>query len=326
MVVVMGVTGAGKSHFINQLAGQEAVKEGASLDSCTQNCQLVPVSIGHSKLLLIDTPGFDDSERSDSEILTEIARILSAQYELGVQLKGVVYIHRITDLRYARSSVKTFEIFRKICGNQALSNVLLVTSRWKEVDPGLGAERERQLKEKFWAYMLGRGSNMSRFHGDRPSAVSLISQLTCKDTIVLDLQRELVDDGKRLDETAAGAYVSDNLDSLRRQYQDELASLERLKQDLLENDRAMKRQIQRDWESEQARLRKVDDEQVSLERPVGTEVVREIKEKKSMLSKALPFVPTVVSILAMFVGVPPGVTEIFTTWFADLGSSFDLSL
>lgn len=34
MIVVMGVTGAGKSHFINQLAGKEVVKEGSTLDSC----------------------------------------------------------------------------------------------------------------------------------------------------------------------------------------------------------------------------------------------------------------------------------------------------
>ena len=34
MIVVMGVTGAGKSHFINQLAGKEVVQEGADLDSC----------------------------------------------------------------------------------------------------------------------------------------------------------------------------------------------------------------------------------------------------------------------------------------------------
>jgi hypothetical protein len=44
----------------------------------------VPASIGKSKVLLIDTPGFDDTMRTDSEILTEIARILPAQYELGV--------------------------------------------------------------------------------------------------------------------------------------------------------------------------------------------------------------------------------------------------
>lgn len=34
MIVVMGVTGAGKSYFINQLAGQEVAQEGSDLDSC----------------------------------------------------------------------------------------------------------------------------------------------------------------------------------------------------------------------------------------------------------------------------------------------------
>lgn len=34
MILVMGVTGAGKSFFINQLAGREVVKEGAILNSC----------------------------------------------------------------------------------------------------------------------------------------------------------------------------------------------------------------------------------------------------------------------------------------------------
>jgi hypothetical protein len=46
---------------------------------------------------------------------------------------------------------------------------------------------------------------MSRFHGDRSSAVGLVSQLICKDTVVLEIQRELVDYGKQLDQTTAGA-------------------------------------------------------------------------------------------------------------------------
>jgi len=274
---------------------------------------------------MIDTPGFDDTQRTDSEILTEIARILSAQYELGVELKGVIYIHRITDIRYGRAAIKTFEIFKKICGQTALNNVLLITSRWSEVNAATGAERERQLKDKFWAYMLGHGSNMSRFHGDRPSAISLVSQLLQKDTVVLQLQKELVDEGKRLDDTTAGAYVSDNLDKLKQQYQDELVSLERLKQDLLDNDRAMKRQIQRDWEAESTRLKQVQNEQVSLQHAVGVEVRQEIKQKRSGLTKVLPFVPAMVSILAAFVGIPPGVTDIFASWFGDFGANFDLS-
>ncbi|KAG9206732.1 gTPase, IMAP member 8 [Epicoccum nigrum] len=325
MIVVMGVTGAGKSYFINQLAGKEVVQEGADLDSCTQDCGLVPVSIGNSKVLLIDTPGFDDTTRTDSEILTEIARILSAQYELGVELKGVIYIHRITDVRYSRAAIKTFEIFKKICGQEALCNVLLITSRWDGIEQSLGAERERQLKEKFWAYMAGHGSNISRFHGDRSSAISLVSQLLCRDKVVLQIQKELVDEGKSLDDTVAGAYVSDNLDNLKKQYQEELASLEQLKRDLLENDRAMRRQVRLDWEQESARLKAVQNEQVSLQRPIGTEVRQEIKMKRSAVSKVLPIVPFAISMLAMFCGIPPGVTELFTGWIADLGSSSDVS-
>jgi hypothetical protein len=284
----------------------------------------VPALIGKSKVLLIDTPGFDDTMRTDSEILTEIARILSAQYELGVELKGVIYIHRITDIRYSRSSVKTFEIFKKICGEKALSNVLLITSRWDGIDLATGAERERQLKNKFWSYMLGHGSNMSRFHGDRPSAIGLVSQLLCRDTVVLQLQKELIDEGKQLDDTAAGAYVSTNLEKLKQQYQDELAALERLKQDLVENDRAMKRQLQRDWEEESARLRQVHNDQVSLQRAVGTEVQQEIRQKRYGLHKVLPYVPAAIAILAAFVGIPPSVTDLFTGWIADLGGSSDV--
>ena len=34
MILVMGVTGSGKSYFINQLAGSEVSPEGANLTSC----------------------------------------------------------------------------------------------------------------------------------------------------------------------------------------------------------------------------------------------------------------------------------------------------
>jgi hypothetical protein len=170
------------------------------------------------------------------------------------------------------------------------------------------------LKDKFWAYMLARGSNMSRFHGDRDSAIALVSQLLCKDPIVLELQKELVDEGKNLDETSVGSYVSGNLEKLKERYEQELASLEKLRRELLESDRAMKWKIQRDCEEERARLRQAQEQQVSLQRPVSSEVRQKIsatKEVKSGIMKVLPFIPSVISILGLFVGIPPGVTDIF---------------
>ena len=40
MVLVMGITGAGKSYFINKLAGGEVARTGADLRSCTAS--LIP--------------------------------------------------------------------------------------------------------------------------------------------------------------------------------------------------------------------------------------------------------------------------------------------
>ncbi|KAI4087812.1 MAG: hypothetical protein L6R37_008280 [Teloschistes peruensis] len=324
MILVMGVTGAGKSFFINKLAGADVVKTGSTLDPCTANCEAVPVEIGRSKVLLIDTPGFDDSVRTDSEILTEISRLLAAFYQEGVSLKGVIYIHRITDIRYAGSQVKTLNIFKKICGELALKNVFLVSSRWHEVDEAQGASREQQLREKFWAYMLGHGSTMTRFYGTRDSAIGIASQLVSKQNIILEIQRELVDEGKTLKQTTAGAFVNDDITEMKARHEEELREIEHLRQTLRDNDRAMKRQVQLEWQREQQRLQTAQQDQERLRRDIAAEVRAEIEQKKeskkgSGLWKAMPLLPSLLGIVEMFVGIPPGSTSMLTSWLFDSG-------
>ncbi|MCJ1471208.1 gTPase, IMAP member 8 [Pseudocyphellaria aurata] len=318
MIVVMGVTGSGKSYFINQLAGNDVVKTGDDLHSCTANCELVLVEIGGSKVALLDTPGFDDSTKSDSEILTEISRILAAQYQTGVSLKGVIYLHRIIDVRYSGSSVKTLEIFKKICGDLALKNVILVTTRWHQVDDAVGASREQQLRTDFWAYMLGHGSNMARFYGNRDSAIGIISQLVSRQSMVLELQREL-NEGKTLEQTVAGAFVHDELSDTKAQLGKELKDLEDLKQTLKENDRVLKRKAQQDWDREHQRLMTAGEDEARLRRNIATEVRAEIaeetkKKKRRGLWKVLPFVAFALDVMGTFVGIPPGSMSVVTSW------------
>ena len=78
-----------------------------------------------------------------------------------------------------------------------------------------------------------------------------------------------------------------------------------------------------DWEQESARLKMLQNQQVSLQRPIGAEIHQEIQRRKSSLSlsKVKPYVPTAISILAAIVGVPPGVAKIVTKWFTDAKSS-----
>lgn len=339
MLVVMGATGTGKSHFINQLAGQTKTPEGEDLESCelhlawypplhvctsaavtdrcctvesrltlpqplgTYKCKPVLVEVGRKPILMVDTPGFDDTRRTDTEILAEIASILAAAYTLGVPLRGVVYMHRITDRRFTAGDVKTFEIFKRICGDAALANVMLVTSMWGQEDEGKGARRERDLREEFWSYLLERGSRMNRFYGNRGSAVALISQLLNKAPTVLSLQLELVKERKKLKETAAGGFVHDELEDRRRSYA--------RRQHKQGNGKGgarrtapSKRNSVKEKRAPSTNERDFEKEEEGLNRFIAKEVDDDVKKFKQILVKSVPYIlPLATFVLHILFGV-----------------------
>lgn len=174
---------------------------------------MVRVGIGRREVALVDTPGFDDTKRSDAEILEQIVMFLCAQYELGIPLKGIIYMHRITDNKMSGSAQRYFEMFMRLCGERNLENVVLLTTMWSELkDAGKGMERERELRRDFWATMERRGSTIRQFDGSRSMAEAFVCRLMRKEDIVLDIQEELVNQGKRLDQTKAGQLMVPQID------------------------------------------------------------------------------------------------------------------
>ena len=92
---VMGATGSGKStvssvcltiiarnssdclQFINLASGSN-LRVGTGLESCTAEVQLADkFTLDGRSVTLIDTPGFDDTSKSDSDILEMIAAFLA---------------------------------------------------------------------------------------------------------------------------------------------------------------------------------------------------------------------------------------------------------
>lgn len=286
----------------------------------------MPVEIGGHKVLLIDTPGFDDTHRSDTEILADITRTLAIQYQLGVSLKGVIYVHRISDNRYSGAGMKTLNIFQKICGPEALKNVILATSRWNDTDETTGSGREQELRDDMWGFMLAHGSKMMRYYGDEQSALVMASQLLVKPSIILDIQREVVDQKMELSQTAAGAVVNGQLSKARSQHETELKELETLRDALREHDRAMMRQVTKEWERKEVLLEKDKSDQELMQQKLGEEVNQTIESaSKRALKKGavivLKLLPAVISMLGMFVGFPSGCSGVLDGWFSESGGT-----
>lgn len=112
----------------------------------------VRCKIGPYNVTLVDTPGFDDTYRSDTEILKTIASWMKDAYDEKTRLTGIIYLHRISDNRMFGSSLKNLRMFRSLCGTENLSYVILATTIWDKVNAGEGRAREAELlfNDQWW--------------------------------------------------------------------------------------------------------------------------------------------------------------------------------
>jgi len=141
-IATMGVTGAGKSSFISLLCNAK-IDIGHNLESCTVEVEIYACDMYPERTIyFIDTPGFDDTNRSDTEVLRELANWLTKSYSDSIKLNGILYFHRISDVRMQGSAKKNLLMFKKLCGEDALRNVILVTSMWDRVSMEDGNKRE----------------------------------------------------------------------------------------------------------------------------------------------------------------------------------------
>jgi hypothetical protein len=178
---------------------------------------------------LIDTPGFDDTTRSDADILKTIAAEFCNLYDKGIKLDGVVYLHRISDPRMGGSALKNLHMFQRLCGRRSLPNVVLATTMWGDVKLQSGGyaaaeRREEQLKttEEFWGSMIRGGAHVRRHTNDRKSAEAIVSAIVgATKKIALDIQIEMVDKKIPLDQTSAGQYLKQEYADLRHRYEAE---------------------------------------------------------------------------------------------------------
>ncbi|KAJ2914234.1 hypothetical protein MD484_g6178, partial [Candolleomyces efflorescens] len=243
VIPIMGQTGAGKStvsstrliestpvlsrsKFVNNVFKKTMARTDDGFTSCTEKLahyiMQIPEKLatqyhiaGNRRVVLVDTPGFDDTNVSDSEILRRIAVWLAKSYGANTKVAGIVYIHPIYPNRMTRNDCSNVKVFRKICGDAGLSKVILATTRWDICPQSVGDNREKELNTNFWTNLLRDPNSttgkarMKRLWNTSESAWDVIKAILERvaqsdiDSTILNIQEQLVRRNKKFQQTDA---------------------------------------------------------------------------------------------------------------------------
>ena len=238
-------------------------------------------------IVLIDTPGFDDTTRSDMEILSMISHWLKTtyvvffvflsrtpsfghRYERDVKLSGLIYLHRITDNRMAGSPYKNLRMFGELCGDLAMNQVVLVTTMWERVVGPIGESREKELHSIFWKSLREKGSEVDSLKiASYQEAWKIINKvvnrhLQNKKTEAVLLQEELVDQKIKLSETHAGKALYTDLQRKLAEQKETMKTL--LVQVQKSSDPHLAKELKREYDRVQKEFDRAFDEAQSLKR------------------------------------------------------------
>ncbi|KAI5985905.1 hypothetical protein EDC04DRAFT_2913600 [Pisolithus marmoratus] len=220
--------------FINSACGSE-LRTGSGLESCTNEVQTsLPFKVGGKQVVLLDTPGFDDTSLTHTDVLKIISAYLVAMVvsyppypphfvrltlwrrnKQGARLVGVIYMQRISDLKIGVSARRDLRMFQELCGEEACENVIVATNMWGTVpeEDGIAREAELAFKDIFYKPILERKGRTMR-HDNMPKSTHRI----------LEELRELAE-GVDIMQTAAFRQLDRELSEMAAQHQKDLEKL-----------------------------------------------------------------------------------------------------
>jgi hypothetical protein len=215
----------------------------------------------------VDTPGFDDTYRSDTDILHEISYWLADNYSKSRKLAGIIYLHDMKHDRMTRSAMVNLAMFQNLCGEDCLSNVVLTTTKWSTQAEELIRQKEHEVElttsDSFWGLLVRKGVRVRQYDRTYDCALSIIEMLETKKSVVLDIQHQLIDEGKTLAETSAGRKLEEDINRERERHQKELQAVTDSVEAALRNKDYEMEEILRKHKAEmQERIAKSDEDRI----------------------------------------------------------------
>lgn len=142
------------------------------------------------------------------------------------------------------SACRQLELFKKLCGQESLKNVIFITTKW-DVSTSEAAIREQDLLKGYLKEMMDSGARVERHDNTHESAQRIVRTVLEMAPTSTRIQREMVDEKKDLKDTEAGQSlgqatskriegleaVIDRMQKASVKASEEIAELENLKKE-----------------------------------------------------------------------------------------------
>ena len=152
-------------------------------------------------------------------------------------------------------------MFRELCGDATLKNVIVVTNMWARDPHDVNEARENELSSKFFKPILDKGARMIRHHNTAQSAHDIIRRIMDNQPDTLQIQRELVDQRKGIAETSAGKAVNRELIEQAKRHRVELEKVEKgMRRALEEKNEEMRQELEEEARKLQEQVKKIEKE------------------------------------------------------------------
>ncbi|KAF9042370.1 hypothetical protein BJ165DRAFT_264926 [Panaeolus papilionaceus] len=199
VTLVMGPTGAGKSRFIEALAGNDALGISKDqLESVTQvittyeltnieawkgpGTSITKYGAEEGRFYILDTPGFSDSQISEFEIIEMVKEWMNAHKCSSIAT--ILYLWPITDTRLPGSKRRTIEMLKLLAAinTDKPGSIMVITTMWDRLwnERTIAAADQRfvHLQDHVWKDLREQGGFVVKFTNTHSSAINCLNYNT----------------------------------------------------------------------------------------------------------------------------------------------------
>jgi len=127
------------------------------------------------------------------------------------------------------ASMRSTMMLKRLCGEDAFPSVILGTTFWDRVNQTVGDQRMNELvtNSDFWGEMVRRGSSVEKLTRDYTVCQRLLLKMASQRKKSLQIQEEMVVQGKDVAQTSAGTFVDGEMANFRSEQTAKLAEANR---------------------------------------------------------------------------------------------------